>query len=292
MERNLSISEELEGISRAVADIHRGMPYTAPDGYFEGLAPLVMARLKRTPYAVEPAYFEEFADKLLARIKAAQTAAPDEELSVLSPLLSRLDKKMPFRAPEGYFSELAGIGIPDMQASAGKDGDELSPLLSGIRSKVTYQAPEGYFEDFAGILFDRLQEEEEEYQDLEQSSAKVISISSRRRNTGMKFWNPRRFMAAASIAALTLLGGRMLFQRSAGNPGPDVVKSLANVSDQDIQSYLDNQNIPLAEVINNSTATLDLNDSDVKDILGDVPDDELNAYLDDQDKDGKEPVTN
>jgi hypothetical protein len=51
------------------------------------------------------------------------------------------------------------------------------------------------------------------------------------------------------------------------------------VSDQEILNYLDDQNSILAEPVPNNTATLDMNDSDIKTLLGDVPDGELQQYM-------------
>jgi len=289
MERKLSISEELEGISRAVADISRGMPYAVPEGYFNALSDKVMGEIKRTPYQVDPAYFEEFASRLLARIKDAENSAPREELSVLSPLLSRLGKKTPFEVPEGYFNDLASAAIGKAGLRTGTDaaapeaGDGSSPLLAGLRDKTTYQAPAGYFEGFPAAVARKLEE-----QAAQQAPAKVIPIGAER--NGRSRTRAFRYLAAAAIAGILMTGGWMFYQRSTAPVAGNMAKNLANVSDQDIQNYLDTQNIPLAEVLNASTATLDINDNDVKDILGDVPDDELQSYLDDQG--GKDPATN
>jgi hypothetical protein len=54
---------------------------------------------------------------------------------------------------------------------------------------------------------------------------------------------------------------------------------LAKVSDQEMQAYLDDQNSILAEPVTNTTATLDMNEGDVKSLLGDVPDGELQQYM-------------
>jgi hypothetical protein len=56
-------------------------------------------------------------------------------------------------------------------------------------------------------------------------------------------------------------------------------QGLHKVSDQEILNYLDDQNSILAEPVPNNTATLDMNDSDIKTLLGDVPDGELQQYM-------------
>jgi len=68
---------------------------------------------------------------------------------------------------------------------------------------------------------------------------------------------------------------------SSGLPS-DLSRGLHKVSDQEILNYLDDQNSILAEPVpneSNNTATLDMNESDVKSLLGDVPDGELQQYM-------------
>ncbi len=100
-----------------------------------------------------------------------------------------------------------------------------------------------------------------------------------------------------TVGLILTIGWRLSFnhpvQPAGGN---DLVNNLSNnlsrVSDQEILNYLENQNIPLAETMaNSSTATLDFSDTDVKNILGNVSDDELKEYLDDNGG-TKDPVTN
>ncbi len=106
-----------------------------------------------------------------------------------------------------------------------------------------------------------------------------------------------KYSAAAVTAGLILTMGWLGFHRPAFAPaGNDVAtnlvaSNLSKVSDQEILNYLDNQNIQLAETAANSTATLEFNDADVKNILGNVPDAELDQYLEDNGG-NKNPVTN
>ena len=59
----------------------------------------------------------------------------------------------------------------------------------------------------------------------------------------------------------------------------DLSNVLAKVSDQEMQTYLDDQQSILSEPVPNSTANLDINDNDVKSLLGDVSDGELTQYM-------------
>ena len=293
MQNKDNILEELRLISEFVAAIPRGVPapYIVPEGYFEGLAGKVRESIlaqKQNPYTVPQGYFGEFAGKLLARIKAGQSGDTREELSVLSPLLDRIDKKVPFEVPEGYFSNLTGNVLSGVQA-IGFVNDELenlSPLMTGLRNKTVYGTPEGYFDNLADSVLDKLQRQASP---ATAGMARVISMTDRRSRT--KNW--LRYSVAAVATGLILTIGWMGFHSNAPTVSSDLVaNNLSKVSDQEILNYLENQNIPLAETMANSSATtLDFSDADVKNSLGNVSDDELKQYLDNNDG-TKDPVTN
>lgn len=234
----------------------------------------------KNPYAVPQGYFEEFAGKLLARIKAGQSGDPREELSVLSPLLDRIDKKSPFEVPQGYFDNLTGNVLSGVSAIdfVNDELENLSPLLTGLRNKTVYQTPEGYFDDLSDTILARLR--------TPARQAPIIRMGSRS-GKWLKY-------SAAAIATGLILTMGWLGLHSPLTPagGTELAATLTKVSDQEILNYLENQNIPLAETMSNSTAAaVEFNDADVKNILGNVPDDELNQYLEDNGG-TKEPVTN
>jgi hypothetical protein len=244
----------------------------------------------KTPYAVPQGYFEEFAAKLLARIKTGQSGDPREELSVLSPLLDRIDKKAPFQVPEGYFDNLTGNVLSGVSAIdfVNDELENLSPLMTGLRDKMVYHTPEGYFDDLSDTILARLK--------TPAKLAPVISMDAHSRTTVTRRLSTRKWFrvsAAAIATGLILTMGWLGLHRPASHPitNTDLMASLDKASDQEILNYLENQNIPLAETMNNSTAAaVEFNDADVKNILGNVSDDELNQYLDESG--AKDPVTN
>ena len=295
MEGKENISEELRLISGFVAGISRETPYALPEGYFEGLADKVLERVRTPIYSVPAGYFEGFAEKLMGRIKAeipsppgeAEMSSPLEELAMLSPFLSRIDKKMPFEVPEGYFSSLpvltTRLAMDDQTDLHQLNQDS---LLAGLKNIPVYQAPEGYFNELADTILEKVKQQDREQQNApgkQQAPARVVSFG-RRRN----WW---KYAAAAVVTGLILTGGWLKLHNSPLTAPADITKSLSNVSDQEIESYLDNQNLPLADDLANSTASVDITESDIKSLLGDVPDGELKEYIDEH-GDVKDPVTN
>ena len=283
MQAKNDISDELRSLSALVAGIGRQIPYELPKGYFEDLPREVLNRIARLnqetfasnlpkslTFSVPEGYFDNLASQVLGRIKAGSVSKDflgedvAEELARISPIVSRISRENPYRLPEGYFAEV-------------------SPILSVLKDKTTYLAPEGYFdylpaEATATVMAAAIAK------GGDKAGAKVVAIGSR----GKGHW--WRYAGVAAAACLILVfswpqlhtglsninGGKT----DGGQGTVDIAQSLHKVSDQEILNYLDDQNSILAEPVSNNTATtLDMNDSDIKTLLGDVPDGELQQYM-------------
>ena len=283
MQLKKEISEELGQLSMVIAGISRQMPFEVPEGYFAAFPDKMLSLLtgptdaeniglpsewgKKPVFSVPAGYFEGFAARMMDKIKMTQGEhVPDarEELAGLSSLLSRIDKKMPYSLPEGYFDTL--------EPAASVKEESLSPLMTGLKSKAAYQVPEGYFESLPEIISARVKPA---------SPARVISMS-RKRNA---WW---QYSAAAVIVGFIFTIGWLRLHTPAGRQGltgADLTQGLARVSDQDIQSYLDNQDNHMAPIqqddaFGKSIASLEFSDNDIKNFLGDVSDNELTQYMD------------
>jgi hypothetical protein len=285
MQGKENISEELRQISGLVADISREELFKVPEGYFEGFAGRVLelvrageamelspalSGLRHLPVYEAPAgYFEDFAGKMLTHIHAS------EELAGISSLLSGISKKTPFSAPEGYFdqpgeyfSKLMGkAGVEAVAPLAGAE-EPLSPLLAGLRDKAVYQVPEGYFDGLADSILIKTGKQS--------GQARIVSVGLGRK------WV--KYAAAAIVAGMIVMGGWLGLHHSAAPGGTGdyasvLSKELYKATDQEIQNYLEDQDDhTLNDVVTNSSATLEINDSDARNLLGEVPDEELKTY--------------
>lgn len=85
METKSAILSELKEISPVLAGIGSGLTYQVPDGYFDGLAAVILNRIK------------------------TQGLSAKDELQTLSPLLGGLSKKSPYQVPEGYFEDASPL---------------------------------------------------------------------------------------------------------------------------------------------------------------------------------------
>ena len=119
-----NIQDELRGLGISLPEA--GMPYSVPEGYFNGLA-----------------------EAILTRIKSSNVSAK-EELESLSPLLSGLSKAMPYSVPENYFKSITE-DIPVIIHE-----DEPSALLNYIDRVNPYEVPSGYFESFPNKMLEKV----------------------------------------------------------------------------------------------------------------------------------------
>jgi hypothetical protein len=135
--RNI-IQDELKALDSSLPASPDSLSFSVPDGYFEGLAASVMARIK----------------------SSESTAA--EEIAQISPLLAGISRTMPFTVPDHYFTE----NLESLSAVVG--AEPVSELLSPAGKSMPFSLPEGYFDGLGTQVLDR----------VERPRAKVISMGS------------------------------------------------------------------------------------------------------------------
>ena len=270
-ERN-EISMELSALSELVSRIGRQTPYGVPAGYFDQFPALVMGRIasRSATFSVPEGYFDGFAASVLSRIKtgtAANAPVSEEtasaELARLSPTVSRISRETPYKLPEGYF-------------------DEQSPILTVAHDQPTFRVPANYFAGLPETILEKVAAPAA-------PSGKVLKGN---------WW---KYSSVASIAACLILIFSWPSVDSKINSGSAVVETthgLEKLSDQEILAYLDDQHDALNVSAANSTAaldpgaaSLDINEGDVKSLLGEVTDNDLQQYMDEHGK-GDDLATN
>lgn len=202
MENRNTILDELKAISPVVAGAGFRNVYEVPAGYFEalpgrmlgllkgaegGISPVLPAK-KDNPYQVPQGYFDNFAASVLQRIKADEAKSAKEELETLSPLLSGLGKKMPFSTPDNFFEELSDNAVAGAKAIdfVNVELENLSPLMSSLKDIQVYEAPAGYFDQLPRQIL----------QKVKSQPAKVVSMNFTRKVV--------RYAAAAVVAGLVV----------------------------------------------------------------------------------------
>lgn len=115
MDNENNIQDELRNLDSGLPPSNSPHPFSVPEGYFDGLAASILAKVK------------------------AQEHSAAGELQELSPLLAGISRQMPYAVPQGYFEQnLAGL--------TALSGNESSVVLDAIGKDLPYSVPEGYFE--------------------------------------------------------------------------------------------------------------------------------------------------
>lgn len=125
MDNQNNIQDELRNLDSGLPAQNSQPPFSVPEGYFDGLAASVMARIK------------------------GQDSSAAVELQGLSPFLASLPKTLPYTVPEGYFASTIA-SLPFLFA------DETSVVLDVVGKELPYTVPRGYFENLPKDVLQRV----------------------------------------------------------------------------------------------------------------------------------------
>jgi len=138
-----------------------------------------------------------------------------------------------------------------------------------LKNKQVYEVPEGYFDTTAAIILNKAKQQE---------PAKIISVGFRKK--------VMRYAVAAVISGIIVLTG-YLYSGKGSATVPDIAGATAKIPDQEIENFLNNNTVALADIGTDadslSTATIEdagTNADDTKDLLADISDEELQQYVD------------
>lgn len=127
MNNRNTIQDELNELNSGLSSNTNGTPYSVPEGYFEGLAASV-----------------------LAKIKGEQAVSASEEIAQLSPMLAGISKKLPYSVPDDYFQS----NIEGLKAFTSEEEESL--VLSFIDKQMPYEVPAGYFANVPDQVLEKI----------------------------------------------------------------------------------------------------------------------------------------
>lgn len=210
-------------------------------------------------FTVPEGYFENISEMVLAEIRTEQNKLV-------------WGRKQTFQIPENYFETTVNNVLMKVRAQQtspeGEVAEELSsiaPLLNEIKRRNVYSVPEGYF--------DRIN-----YTASVQTSAKVVPLRPKR--------NWKQYLIAACVL-FVIASGTYLYtdlKTPYVSTNFNIEKSLQNVNDQDIISYLQDDRDAGTEV-NSSNQ-----DFDFQSLIKNVSDQEIRNYLDDAEGSGEKNI--
>ncbi len=82
--------------------------YTVPDNYFENLATNILLKIKseQSVYTVPSSYFNDLSDNILQKIKQQKPNDIYNELQEIAPALNTISKENLYQVPDNYFENL------------------------------------------------------------------------------------------------------------------------------------------------------------------------------------------
>jgi hypothetical protein len=225
MELNHNNMEELREVAPLVVGISKETLYSLPDNYFDSLSDSILSqirleelRLATNPYAIPDGYFENLPQIIITKIKSTKTEV-DQELSEIAPFLANIKRDNVFSLPIGYFENLSPTSRTQKRVS------NVVSIKSNIRKWVTYAAA-------ASVLFI-----------IAISSYFFVSIHDR--NAQKHLTVEQKIAELNEQEIVDYLKDNVDGFTSADlipandNQDPEIQNLLQNVSDQDIQNYLD-----------------------------------------------------
>jgi hypothetical protein len=257
MQKSSTILDELKQISQVVADLPARLPFEVPDGYFEQLpdklaviaksadpeSGVVNETNRNLPYSVPQGYFDNLAGDILNRIKA-DALAPDQEINLLSPTLSKLEKKGPFRVPEGYFHEtpsnvVAGIKALDFVNS---ELEIVSPQLLALKDLQVFTAPDGYFEALPAQILGKIK-----------PGGKVVTGNFLRQ---VKRFAAAAAVIGVMAIGLLVFNRRQESNLASDTVATELDSSIKHISDAALITYIENNDAAIPEPANGSVTNM------------------------------------
>jgi hypothetical protein len=209
-------------------------PYTIPEGYFENLPEVILDKVNiasvgfnKNTLSVPDGYFNNLADNILKKIKQPISQSVQEELIEISPFLSSISKTNVYSVPENYFGEL------DALAAAGyvKQETKIISLGSRRRKWLSYAAAAcmAAFALTGGYLF---------FSNSKTANTPTSSVSQMNVQKEISVLSDDEISNYLkdnnNIAVYTNIGDDDQQQQK----DMDVQNLLQNVSDEEIQQYL------------------------------------------------------
>ena len=252
MNHSDNIQDELKDLNSSLPDKANLNAYSVPEGYFEGFAASVMARIKNEPLTVESASLE---------------------IAQLSPLLASISRTMPFEIPENYFQTNI-----DVLPAIINDNEE-SLVLSFIEKDMPFEVPKGYFFNLP----------EQVLESVETRERKVVKMSGRK---WMRVAVAAMIAGIITIGGISYFqndntGTGDNSKIATQNNNQDINKELKTISTAELDAFIETRVI----ADNSSSTVINSNKTnDVKTLLEDVSDKELDAFLDQVPTDVEEEI--
>ncbi|MGE5521113.1 MAG: hypothetical protein ACM3VS_14400 [Candidatus Dadabacteria bacterium] len=239
-----NILNELKGLNSELPSGNNLNPYSVPEGYFEGLA-----------------------NQILAKVSVNLSAR--EEISMLSPLLSGLTRTMPYSVPENYFSENIG-GLE------GLTNEVESAPLTFISKQPPYEVPSGYFDSLADDVLARVKPQAKVIPMYRRGWMKVAVAAA---ITGIIAFAGFNYFDGKQDNTLASNTDTIQSRSSVAKVSPTVIKDLKTVSTNELDEFIKKVDAVDATAKNTAANHNKSKNDNLRTMLKDVSNDELENFL-------------
>lgn len=256
MSENITILNELKEVAPALLQAEKNALYSVPENYFHNLPDRIMDAVAASylpkpvnVYQVPDGYFKSLSLEILKRVGNYGLASTE----------------LPYTVPSGYFETfsstvLSAISNNTENESRNEIKEELlsiAPSLASIGNKNVYSVPDGYFENIPVTG------------NLKKTAAKIISLGTRIRRS-------ITYAAAASVFGLISISSITYVKNHNRYNGamPELHEKFADISDDEIQNYLDGGN---THILQNG----DGQSEELQDFFKNASDEDIQNYLED-----------
>jgi hypothetical protein len=244
MSSQKNIQDELRSLGSGLP-VHDNQPFSVPDGYFEGLAATILAKVKSSESAVQA------------------------ELNDLSPMLAGISKQMPYAVPAFYFEK----NVEELTAITGETD---SSILAPIGKTTPYTVPEGYFSALPEVVLSKVTKTQAKVVPL--FARTWMRVASAAVIAGALFFGGYQLLtnSTENNAAVTASQPAAKEQNLVANNTKPIEKEMNQVSTKELEEFIETVRVKPAKAADKENKTAD---KEVEKLLEDVSTSEMESFL-------------
>ena len=237
-----NIQDELRDMNSNLPNQNGQNPFSVPEGYFDGLAASILAKVKE------------------------QSASAADELKELSPLLASVSKEMPYSLPAGYFEE-------NLSALPAFARETEAPVLAAIGRKMPYTVSQGYFDNLAQQVLAKVAQPKAKVVPLFSRTWMRVAVAAVM--GGIIFLSGYQYFNSGADGQMASQQPADTSQNWMARNTHPVVRDLQKASTKDLEEFMNT--VPVAP--KEETTAKPAEKTEVKNLLQDVSVKEIDAFL-------------
>lgn len=235
------IQEELRSLGSSLPVLNSPV-FSVPDGYFEGLAAVI-----------------------LAKVKSEAPLSSQAELNELSPLLASIPKVMPYAVPTAYFQE--NLDIPQSAET-----ETPSPVLGAIGKQMPYGVPAGYFDAFPAQVLKSINRPTARVVPL--FARRVVRIAAAAAVAGALLWSGLRLFSDKPLTDTASAPAAQPTAPAVAQNVPALKKEISRASTKELEAFV--KDVPVATTASAKPIGVK---AEADDLLKDVSVNEMESFL-------------